>query len=541
MDMTKVMNFSQVSVNPKSSANTTDISNAVRPVDKNSTVSDKSSGNASFHQALHEAKDSGGTDDTQAAAASLKDPVKDAVKDEVQDDVPAQQNPAQDPLSAALAASQQAAQQNAAQEVQKSSVSTEDSSTIVTNLAEAVQPQQSAAAGGKELAAAGGKELAAADQTAAVPDKIVSAQSASLETLLAPTDTAEAAKSQQLLAMLSGNGINMKAAAQTGLQNTPVQTTAVQMTSVMSTEAATAGAAANMTEAANLAGALMNPLKANADEQTSAATNADAAQSAVNNALQGTVVKVEQPADLGTGFQQDAQQQNQQQAQQGQAAPVLQPQGSAQAENVLMQNAQLPEEAVQDKAPVSKNEHAAATTGTTQLNAAAGSFQQNLQDVASLGSPDAQAAQPQTNYDIPRQIVDQAKLIKSTEDTQMVIKLKPEHLGELTLKVSVSSSGAVNASFHTDNAQVRGIIESSMVQLKQELQAQGLKVDNVGVYAGLGDGSLPNSQQGQAGYQQQSSNVRSQRADLASFEEETEAAAAAAGTTTTDDGIDYRI
>ena len=532
MDMTKVMNFSQVSVNPKSSANMTDISNAVRPVDKNSTVSDKS-GNASFHQALHEAKDSGGTDDTQTAAASPKDPVKDTVKDEVQDDVSAQQNPAQDPLSAALAASQQAAQQNA-QEAQAGPVSTEDSA-VVTNLAEAVQPQLAAAAGGKELQTA--------NQTAATPDKAVTAQSAaqsaSLEALLAPTDTAEAAKSQQLLAMLSGNGISMKAAAQTGLQNTPVQTTAAQM----STDAATAGAAANMTEAANLAGTLMNPLKANADEQTPAATNADAAKAAVNNALQGTVVKVEQPADPGTGFQQqDAQQQNPQQDQQEQAVPVLQPQGSAQAENALTQNAQLPEEAVQDKAPVSRNEHTAATTGTTQLNAAAGSFQQNLQDVASLGSSNAQAAQPQTNYDIPRQIVDQAKLIKSVEDTQMVIKLKPEHLGELTLKVSVSSSGAVNASFHTDNAQVRGIIESSMVQLKQELQAQGLKVDNVGVYAGLGDGSLPNSQQGQAGYQQQSSNVRSQRADLASFEEETEAVAAAAtGTTTADDGIDYRI
>ena len=536
MDMTKVMNFSQVSVNPKSSANMTDISNAVRPVDKNSTVSDKS-GNASFHQALHEAKDSGGTDDTQTAAASPKDPVKDTVKDEVQDDVSAQQNPAQDPLSAALAASQQAAQQNA-QEAQAGPVSTEVSA-VVTNLAEAVQPQLAAAAGGKELQTA--------NQTAATPDKAVTAQSAAqsaaLEALLAPTDTAEAAKSQQLLAMLSGNGISMKAAAQTGLQNTPVQTTAAQMTPAMSTEAATAGAAANMTEAANLAGTLMNPLKANADEQTPAATNADAAKAAVNNALQGTVVKVEQPADPGTGFQQqDAQQQNPQQDQQEQAVPVLQPQGSAQAENALTQNAQLPEEAVQDKAPVSRNEHTAATTGTTQLNAAAGSFQQNLQDVASLGSSNAQAAQPQTNYDIPRQIVDQAKLIKSVEDTQMVIKLKPEHLGELTLKVSVSSSGAVNASFHTDNAQVRGIIESSMVQLKQELQAQGLKVDNVGVYAGLGDGSLPNSQQGQAGYQQQSSNVRSQRADLASFEEETEAVAAAAtGTTTADDGIDYRI
>lgn len=127
----------------------------------------------------------------------------------------------------------------------------------------------------------------------------------------------------------------------------------------------------------------------------------------------------------------------------------------------------------------------------------------------------------------------------------MVIKLKPEHLGELTLKVSVTANGSVNASFHTDNAQVRGIIESSMVQLKQELQAQGLKVDNVGVYAGLSDGFLADSQQGQAGYsQQQSTSVRNQQADLASFEEAAESVPIATGGTSvtgSDDGIDYRI
>ena len=91
-------------------------------------------------------------------------------------------------------------------------------------------------------------------------------------------------------------------------------------------------------------------------------------------------------------------------------------------------------------------------------------FQQTLQDASGAQSADASqaASQPQTDYDIPKQIVDQARLIKSTEDTQMVIKLKPEHLGELTLKVSVTANGSVNASFHSDNAQVRAAIESSM-------------------------------------------------------------------------------
>ena len=136
-------------------------------------------------------------------------------------------------------------------------------------------------------------------------------------------------------------------------------------------------------------------------------------------------------------------------------------------------------------------------------------------------------------------------MIKSTDNTEMVIKLKPEHLGDLTLKVSVTANGAVNASFHSDNAQVRTIIENSMVQLRQELQAQGLKVDNVGVYAGLGDGSLMNSQQqGQAAYQQpnQTTAVRSEKVDLAAFEQETDTLTAVSPSTASmSDGVDYRI
>ena len=128
----------------------------------------------------------------------------------------------------------------------------------------------------------------------------------------------------------------------------------------------------------------------------------------------------------------------------------------------------------------------------------------------------------------------------------MVIRLKPEHLGELTLKVSVAASGTVNAAFHTDNASVRAIIETSMIQLKHELQAQGLKVDNVGVYAGLGDSSLMNQQDANAHYAQHggqgSSRGHDARQALASFEEEQQALAASAQQgVLAQDGVDYRI
>ncbi len=184
------------------------------------------------------------------------------------------------------------------------------------------------------------------------------------------------------------------------------------------------------------------------------------------------------------------------------------------------------------------------TSHASQMNPAV-SFQTTLQEAAEA-QPTAPAA-PQKDYEVAKQIVEQARLLRMPDETQMVIRLKPEHLGELTLKVSVAASGAVNATFHTDNASVRAIIETSMIQLKHELQAQGLKVDNVGVYAGLGDHSMMNGQQdADAHYAQHGGQGSSQGRDaqqaLASFEEEQQALAAGAQQgVLAQDGVDYRI
>ena len=202
---------------------------------------------------------------------------------------------------------------------------------------------------------------------------------------------------------------------------------------------------------------------------------------------------------------------------------------------------QLAEEAVGDKAP--QTDTARQATGGS-----AGVFQQSFNE-SLTGAKEADAVnQPQNrqnDFDVPRQIVEQARLLRRGEDTQMVIKLHPDHLGELTLKVSVSANGAVNASFHSDNAQVRTIIENTLVQLKQELNNQGLKVDNVDVYAGLTDGQLPQGEGQQAWQQNQGQNSNTgirNTGNVEDYGEETEnIAVSAQSATDVSDGVDYRV
>lgn len=158
------------------------------------------------------------------------------------------------------------------------------------------------------------------------------------------------------------------------------------------------------------------------------------------------------------------------------------------------------------------------------------SFQQNLDNQIGTNQKvegnATQTNQARETYNVPQQIVEQAKLLQRGTDSQMIIKLNPEHLGQLSLKVSVNGNGGVTATFHTDNAQVRAILETTMTQLRQQLDEQGIKVDNVEVHTGLPDGQLPQDQGQQGFYQQQGQQVRSHQADLQDFEESSENLAA---------------
>ncbi|WP_303758065.1 flagellar hook-length control protein FliK [Selenomonas ruminantium] len=259
----------------------------------------------------------------------------------------------------------------------------------------------------------------------------------------------------------------------------------------------------------------------------------------VNNPLSGVSITVEdvvpmtEPAmEMQDNLQQNLYRQNQQ------AFPETKVVTTAEGEMV----SQLVEEAVGDKSPFQSKSVPAGNPESAAM------FQQSLNDSltgSKMTNETNQTQNLQEDFNVPRQIVEQARLLRRGEDTQMVIKLHPDHLGELTLKVSVSANGAVNASFHSDNAQVRAIIENTLVQLKQELNNQGLKVDNVDVYAGFTDGQLPQGEGQQAWQQNQGHSSNGSMRNLGNVEdygEETEnIAAGVQSSAEAVDGVDYRV
>ena len=182
-----------------------------------------------------------------------------------------------------------------------------------------------------------------------------------------------------------------------------------------------------------------------------------------------------------------------------------------------------------------------ATTGQENFlgNVAAVNNTTQNQPTAQVQAPEMMQA-PREDFNVPAQIVEQARMIRTATNTEMVINLKPEHLGQLTLRVSVSTSGAVNASFYSDNAQVRAIIENSVVQLKQELNDQGIKVDNVEVYAGLNEGGLLNGQ-GQQAWQQNQQRSHRGTINLDAVEDEVDALNPVNESTSADGGVDYKV
>ena len=217
------------------------------------------------------------------------------------------------------------------------------------------------------------------------------------------------------------------------------------------------------------------------------------------------------------------------------------------------QNQQPMQSGMPQPAPTHENVSFETTVRTAETPVQPASVQTGTTPIQTeQAAPAAEVPQrPQTDYEIPRQIVEQARLLRTLNDTQMIIRLKPEHLGELTLRVAVGSDGAVQASFHSDNAHVRSVIENSLVQLRQELNTQGIKVDRVGVYTGLADGQMPQGQGQEAWQQHQAGHSETQVYARGDADDYLDGEIVDDGVTTastqesvggvTADGVDYRV
>lgn len=104
--------------------------------------------------------------------------------------------------------------------------------------------------------------------------------------------------------------------------------------------------------------------------------------------------------------------------------------------------------------------------------------------------------------DIVRQIIDSVKVHITEELQSLEINLNPENLGKLNLVVA-AKDGIITASITTQNEAVKNAIENQITMLKEQLNNQGIKVQEVevtvashGFDADMGNGEKNDSNTG---------------------------------------------
>lgn len=82
----------------------------------------------------------------------------------------------------------------------------------------------------------------------------------------------------------------------------------------------------------------------------------------------------------------------------------------------------------------------------------------------------------ETAKGIVSQIISKAQLIFKGSGAEMKIRLKPPALGDLTIRV-ILEEGLLTAKMNASSQTVKGMLESSLPQLKQGLEDRGVRVD----------------------------------------------------------------
>ncbi|MBU5437706.1 flagellar hook-length control protein FliK [Tissierella sp. MSJ-40] len=85
--------------------------------------------------------------------------------------------------------------------------------------------------------------------------------------------------------------------------------------------------------------------------------------------------------------------------------------------------------------------------------------------------------------EIFQQIVDKIKISLNEEKNEIKIKLKPEILGELVLKIEMED-GVVLAKALVDNYRTKELIETNLIQLKEGMKESGLEIKTFEVFVG---------------------------------------------------------
>lgn len=111
-------------------------------------------------------------------------------------------------------------------------------------------------------------------------------------------------------------------------------------------------------------------------------------------------------------------------------------------------------------------------------------FVQNLLNKAVEAMNEASETVSYSSFDVRNvldQITEAIKVDVSPETSEINLRLHPESLGTVSVKVSANNEGVLTAKFTAQNESVKAIIESQAIVLKETLEAKGVTVEAVEV------------------------------------------------------------
>ena len=85
--------------------------------------------------------------------------------------------------------------------------------------------------------------------------------------------------------------------------------------------------------------------------------------------------------------------------------------------------------------------------------------------------------------DVMKQITSKIKTDYENELNEIKLRLTPEHLGELTIKISLER-GILSARALVENTNIKQLLEANMSDLKENLKEQGIKFESIDVSVG---------------------------------------------------------
>lgn len=89
----------------------------------------------------------------------------------------------------------------------------------------------------------------------------------------------------------------------------------------------------------------------------------------------------------------------------------------------------------------------------------------------------------QEQIDVLKQITEKVEVNILEDKSEMLIKLKPDNLGKVTMQISVEN-GNISAKFLAESQKVKEILESNMQELKDQLAKQGMALQEMSVSVG---------------------------------------------------------